>query len=282
MEGTGTTSQQSFGSWRWPFLLVALAATAVVSPMLFWGNASGHDFQFHLASWLDVAKQWRQGILYPRWAEWANWGYGEPRFVFYPPGSWILGAALGSVLSWSMVPGTFIWLTLVGGGLFMWRLAREWLSAPEAAAAALFFAVNPYNLLIIYYRSDFAELLAMAFFPLLVMTALRTVRGEGRGVTSLGIVFAVIWLCNAPAAVIATYSLGLLLAIGAISQRKIQPLLRGVSGMAIGFGLAAFYILPAAWEQRWVQIARVVSEELRPDWNFIFAKVGDPEFILFN
>ncbi len=52
--------------------------------------------------------------------------------------------------------------------------------------------------------------------------------------------------------------------------------------MAMGFGLAAFYILPAAVEQRWVQIAQVVSQNLRPEHNFIFAHGGDPDFILFN
>src|ERR1700720_4360019 len=100
-------------SWRVPLLLVILAASAVVTPMCFLGNASGHDFQFHLASWMDAAGQWREGIVYPRWAEWANWGFGEPRFVFYPPASWMIGAASGALLPWRMVPGVYIWLALV-------------------------------------------------------------------------------------------------------------------------------------------------------------------------
>ena len=250
--------------------------------MPFWGNASGHDFQFHMASWLDVAGQWREGIVYPRWAEWANWGYGEPRFIFYPPASWTLGAVLGLILPWPAAPGAFIWLTLVSGGMAMWRLAREWLSGREALAAAFFFAVNPYNLLIVYYRSDFAELLAIALFPLLILGAIRILTEGWRGVPLLSLTFAAIWLCNAPAAVIATYSLALLLFVGAISARTMRSLLAGGTAIVSGLGLAAFYIVPAAWEQRWVQIAQAVSEELQPQRNFIFAHVGDPEFILFN
>ncbi|MGC2282311.1 MAG: hypothetical protein WA603_20020 [Candidatus Acidiferrales bacterium] len=51
------------GSGRTAFLLVAIAATAVVAPMLLLSNASGHDLQFHVASWMEVANQWRQGII---------------------------------------------------------------------------------------------------------------------------------------------------------------------------------------------------------------------------
>jgi hypothetical protein len=269
-------------SSRAAFLVLAIVATSMVTPMFFLGNASGHDFEFHLASWLDAAVQWREGILFPRWAEWANWGFGEPRFVFYPPASWMAGAALGSVLPWRMAPGAFIWLALLLAGASMWRLAREWLPDNQATAAAVFFAVNPYHLVVVYYRSDFAELLASAMFPLLVWAALRVTREGWRPVPILAAVFAAIWLSNAPAAVISTYSLALMLFVGACVRRSVWPLVRGGTAMAAGFGLAAFYILPAAWEQRWVQIAQVVSENLHFDQNFIFTHANDPEFVLFN
>jgi hypothetical protein len=250
--------------------------------MFFLGNASGHDFQFHLASWLDVAGQWREGIMYPRWAEWANWGFGEPRFIFYPPGSWMLGAGLGTLLPWKMAPGAFIWLALIIAGLSMWRLARDWLSTRQALMAGVLFSVNPYHLVIVYYRSDFAELLASALFPLVVLGALRVVRDGWSRVPGLAVVFALIWLSNAPAGVIATYSLVLIFAVGSAMHRSLRPPLSGGAAMAGGFGLAAFYILPAAWEQRWVQISQVLSENLRPSRNFLFSHSNDPEFVLFN
>jgi len=266
----------------WTLLLVALAATAVVAPMFFLGDASGHDFEFHVASWMEVARQWHQGIVYPRWAEWANWGYGEPRFIFYPPASWLIGAALGSALSWGVAPTLYIWLTLTGGGMAMWRLAREWLSRGESMAAAVFFALNPYNLVIVYYRSDFAELLALALFPLLVFGVLRVGRDGWNGAPLLALLFAAVWLCNAPAGVIVTYSAGLLLVTSCAVQRKWTPLLCGGTAMICGFGLAAFYILPAAWEQRWVQITQAIAENLQVEQNFAFAHTSQPEFLFFN
>ncbi len=250
--------------------------------MWFLGNASGHDFQFHMASWLDVSGQWREGILYPRWAEWANFGFGEPRFVFYPPLSWLLGAALGVVLPWKLVPGIFIWIALVVGGLGMWRMAREWLTPPQAVTAALLYAVNPYHLIIVYYRSDFAELLASAIFPFLIWRVLRVMRDGWSGAPALAVTFSLAWLTNAPGAVIATYSLALILVVCAVYNRNYRPLVAGGVAMACGFGLAAFYILPAAFEQRWVQISQALVTLLEPKDNFLFTHSADPEFLLFN
>jgi hypothetical protein len=253
---------------------VVIAATVAIVPMLVLGTVSGHDFPFHLASWMDVARRWHHGTIYPQWAELANWGFGEPRFVFYPPGSWILGAALGSLLPWKIVPGLFVWLVLVGAGISMFLLAGESLSPREAILAAVLFAVNPYHLLLVYYRSDFAELLASALFPLLVWGVMRIAREGWRGVPMLAAVVAAVWLSNAPAAVIAVYSVVLLFVVAYATQRDRRLLLYGSAALAGGFGLAAFYILPAARERAWVQINQVLTDGFRPEQNFLFTRAS--------
>lgn len=278
-ESTGACKKPS---WKLPLLLVAVAALGVIVPFLFGGNASGHDIQFHLSSWIDVAGQWREGTFYPRWAEWANWGFGEPRFIFYPPLSWILGAALGLILPWKAAPGAFIWLALILAGMCMWRLAREWLPDAQADAAAVFFAVNPYTLAVVYYRSDFAELLGVALLPLLLWGALQMIRCNWRYIPHLALIFAAIWLSNAPEGVIATYSLTLVLLIATGRQRSLRPLVMGASALAMGFGLIAFYLLPAAWERSWVQISGALTTNLLPEHNFLFTHSSDAEFQLFN
>lgn len=266
----------------WTLAALAIVAAAIVSPFFFMGNASGHDFDFHAAAWLDVAAQWRLGVLFPRWAEWANWGHGEPRFIFYPPLSWILGAVLGLILPWNAVPGAFIWLAVVASGMAMRSFASRWLSPRGAFFAALFYAANPYVLLVVYHRSDFAELLALALSPLLANEVLRSETAAARTVPRLALVFAAIWLCNAPAGVLAAYSLCLLIVVVSIQRKSVLPLAVGASAIALGFLLAAFYIVPAAYEQSWVNIAQVVSSGLKPADNFLFTTIDDPDHNVFN
>ena len=127
------------------------AAFSAVAPFLRLGNASGHDFEFHIYSWLEVVNQWRQGILYPRWAEWAHYSYGEARFLFYPPASWTLGGILGAFLPWTIAPGAYIWIVLTLSGCSMFALARRWLDRRDAIFAAALYTVNPYYIVIIYW-----------------------------------------------------------------------------------------------------------------------------------
>jgi hypothetical protein len=68
----------------------------------------------------------------------------------------------------------------------------------------------------------------------------------------------------------------------AFSKKDVQPTLRGATGIALGLGLAAFYIAPAAYEQRWVNISGALAGGLTPRENFLFAVTTDAEHDAFN
>ncbi|HMH08744.1 MAG TPA: 6-pyruvoyl-tetrahydropterin synthase-related protein [Terriglobales bacterium] len=265
-----------------PILIVMLAAFAVLLPTFFLGIPSGHDFEFHLNSWMEVLRQWKQGILYPRWAALAHYGFGEARFVFYPPASWMLGAALGSFLPWKMVPGAYEWVALTLSGCSMFLLARRFLHRRDAIFVAALYAANPYHIVIVYWRSAFAELLAGALLPLLLLYVLRSEKEGRKTILPLGLIVAAAWITNVPSAVMVTYSLALLAVIGAILRRSPRILVIASEALLLGFALAAFYLVPAACEQKWVEIAQVLSPGVRPQDNFLFTFMDDQDHNRFN
>ncbi|HXP10743.1 MAG TPA: hypothetical protein VN828_19730, partial [Acidobacteriaceae bacterium] len=94
-------------------------------------------------------------------------------------------------------------------------------------------------------------------------------------VAPLGLSVAALWLTNSPAAVMGSYLLAIL-ALGMwILERRPWPALRATGGMALGLGLAAFYIVPAAYEQRWVQIGRAITPGMRVQDSFLFAHTAN-------
>src|ERR1700737_595242 len=275
-------------AWLFALLLSLATALVIISPFFWMGNASGHDFSFHVASWMDAAAQWRDGILLPRWADGANHGFGEPRFIFYPPIAWMLGAALGLVVPWIFVPAVLIVLTQALAGLCAFALGRR-LFPQGALACAVCYAANPYALLIVYMRSDFAEQLVLAFFPLLFWAAAEvsglldsSARSAQRSIVFLATMFAAVWLTNAPAGVVASYSLAVLFAWTAVARKSWRPLVHGAAGLALGFGVASFYLVPAAYEQSWVNISLALASGLQPSQNFLYRVIADAEPNTFN
>jgi hypothetical protein len=265
-----------------PLLAIASAAFAIEIPFLFFGTPSGHDVEFHLYSWLEVLSAWKHGVWLPRWAAMANFGYGEPRFIFYPPASWTLGAIISAVVPWRFGSPVYIWLALVLAGSSMFVLVRRWLPRTDAIFAAVLYAVNPYHLIIVYWRSAFAELLASCLVPLLFLFVLKAADGERRAWLAISLVLAGAWLTNAPAAVMIHYSLAPLILFFAWQRRSPKLLLVGAGAVLLGACLAAFYLVPAIYEQKWVNIGEAISVGSRPQDNFLFIHTTDRDHDAFN
>src|SRR5260370_23605983 len=106
----------------------------------------------------------------------------------------------------------------------MFLLARQWLERRDATYGAVLYAVNPYHLLIVYWRSAFAELLASSLLPLLLLLVLRSEERDRKAPVLLAMVLPAAWLINAPAALMRHYSLPLLILV-IQCQRRPPPVL---------------------------------------------------------
>jgi hypothetical protein len=252
-------------------VLIACTALLAVGTLVIRGNSCGHDFDFHLLSWMEVARAWHSGLAYPHWVQDANYGAGEPRLMFYPPASWLLGGLLGTMAGWHAAPVLFVLLALLGAGCSMYMLAREWAPPGASTLAACLYVANPYAMFVAYERTALGELLAGAWLPLVVLFALRS----RSSIALLGLSVAALWLTNSPAAVMGSYMLAVLSLGMWIAAGKAWPAWRALGGVALGLGLAAFYIVPAAFEQRWVQIGRAIIPGMRVEDSFLFAHTAN-------
>jgi hypothetical protein len=328
-----------------PLLVIPVATLLVLHPLLIHGPTCGQDLAFHVQSWLDAAHQLRHGTLYPYWDTTAAWNAGEPRYLFYPPLSWLLGAALTLIFPIALCPTIFIAIALLASGFTFHKLASEFTSPNAALIASTLYLANPYMLFTAFERSALGELLAAAWIPLLLLAILRprpTIR-------SIAIPLALLWLTNAPAAVIGSYTLALLATIrvlhslivpappsaqpdpispltpssrpdpehseGAMDRPLYSPRVdvpvkapatirypevstsglippqekrgfspRGIpfhlattylAGAILGLTLPAIYLLPAAYERRYIQTAMAILPNMRYQDNFLFTRTID-------
>ena len=136
------------------------------------------------------------------------------------------------------------------------------------------------------------NLLASCLVPLLLLFVLQAVDADQEesaqwrtrfgAMVPLGLVLAAAWLTNVPAAIMIHYSLALLIVFFAWQQRSPRLLVVGAGAVVLGACVAAFYLLPAIYEQRWIDIAQAVSAGSRPADSFLFIHTADADHDAFN
>jgi hypothetical protein len=229
--------------------------------------------------------------VYPHWSATANFGAGEPRFVFYPPLTWMVGAALGTVLPWAVVPVVLTFLLLAATGLATRALASQALDDAPATLAGCAALFSGYALFCAYERTAFGELTGGFWIPLLLLLILRNRNPEASlakraldGSTApLALVVAGAWLSNLPLGVMAAYLLAAVALATALLQKSWAPVVRASIAAALGIGLAAVYLFPASMEQGWIDIRQATDDPggmIETSW--LFARHADPALALHD
>jgi hypothetical protein len=277
---------------NWKSLAVIVAAAAIaIAPMLVRGAPCEGDFRFHLVSWLDAQRSVVMALWNPHWANSANLGAGEPRFMFYPPLNWILGATLGMVLPWSVVPVLMLFLLLASTGLANRALAREVMDegpATLAGCASIFFG---FALFTAYKRGAYGEMSGGLWVPLILLFLLRRRDPSGNtvgrafdgSVTPLALAIAGACLSNVPLAIMCLYLISALALVSSLLERSWFPALRAAIGTMLGLGVAGVYLIPAYAERGWINLRYVVTAPYyRVESGWLFEHNADPKLYVHD
>jgi len=239
----------------------------------FWG----HDTVWHLIR----AAQWHrgvtEGVLFPRFLHDVYWGHGGPVMIFYSPVPYVVTEffmllGTGPVRALELGFG----VGFVAGAAAMFLLARRPLGTAGAFVAAAAYTLAPYHLLDAWVRAAYAEHLALAVLPILLLAARSAVdRADGRGAAGLALATALIVLTHGLSAVFAlplAAAYGLWRLRSAASPGRGAALGRLATGLAVGLGLSAFYSAPAILERDSARVLEVFGAGFDPTRHLLWAR----------
>lgn len=229
-----------------------------------------HDMFLHYDQMTDFYRGLEAGRAYPRWEEDTNYGFGAPTMCFYPPGVYYLTSALYPLFrDWMRVLlATHLLMMLASAAAIYW-CARQVMSRWAAAVAMSVYVLAPYHLVDQYQRGAMAELLSFIWAPLMLGFAERLLSAQSAGapedrppsnswrdMAGFALSYAGFLWSHPPTAYQLTLALAASLPFLALlghGWRGIFGLIRiGVAG-AVGLGLSAAYLYPAAMEQDFIR-----------------------------
>lgn len=232
-----------------------LAARPLFEPRL----PHGADTLTHFYKLVQLDHLVRQGIFYTRWFPYKASGFGAPLFQYYAPLAYYVAEGFG-LLGWETLTALRLafGLTLVGGGLGMYLLARDALDEGSALVAAAAYVCGPYMLFNAFFRGGFTEQFALMLMPFVLWAFRRlAVTGQARYLAAGAIACAAVILShNLTALVFSPALLAYTIVLAKDCPRPPAGLKTGRNvlltlwaAMGFGLGVSAFFWLPAIVER---------------------------------
>ncbi len=264
---------------------VVLVGLAAAQPLLSGRLPWAADTLIHLYRLVELDHLLRQGYLFSRWAPDLAYGYGFPLFNFYAPLSYY-AAEIFRLLGMDFAPAllaTFVALVIVAG-LAMYAWAADVFGRRAAIFAAAAYVTAPYLLYNVYHRGALAEVLAMALMPAILWAVQRLVWGGARQFFILtALLYAALAFGHNITALLFTPVIVVYIAVQTMeyatrdtqhATRISYSVLRVALALALGLGLAAFFLVPMFLELSSVQIIQVFMPQ-GFDYHYNFVTLGE-------
>ncbi len=230
-----------------PWLLILLALLPLAD-LLHPGLPNGHDTRDHVARIANFYQNLEEGTIVPRWGGNLNWGYGHPVMMFlYPLPSYV--GSLFHAFGFSYVDSVKMVFAVayVASILAMYAWSSAVWGTGAGIAAAILYGFAPYRFVDLYVRGAIGEHVAF-IFPPLILLGLAKSRPLLVAAATAGLLLShnALSLMFLPLA--GLYALYL---YWFIAKKSFSFLLRSAAGVLLGFGMAAFFLLPALMEGKY-------------------------------
>src|ERR1700716_2485596 len=258
-------------------MIVAVVAIAALLPIMIFGIPNGADLPNHLRFALPFYESIQAGHFHPGWLAESNYGLGDPRFIFYPPGLYYLLSAsrmiTGQWFSASIL--VFLFLSVAGGlGAYFW--ARTIFSPAVAMWTGILYTLAPYRLNELYQASLLSEYAACSILPFAFAFVERVIRRKSvYDVIGLGAAYALLILTHLPITVIGSLALTAYALIRIERKFLLATLARLALGVTLGLAASSFFWTSMLAELSWI---KGNSAGLNPYYdyrlNFLFSSAA--------
>ncbi|MEO1123771.1 MAG: hypothetical protein AAFX95_06785 [Cyanobacteria bacterium J06639_16] len=233
--------------------LIILLALIINSRMLRYGVHGLGDIRWHMTWIQHFHAQLAEGILYPRWLAGTNYGYGSPTFVFYPPFAYYIGSFFKAIgLNIEQAITAAITLAISTSGLAFYIYGRSIWGKIPALFGAIAYMASPLVFILIH-GGVLAFTFGLTWIPLGLYLTDKASRESAGKVPFFLLVFC--WglfsLVHLPSLLLYTVAWTVYVLF---QVKPIKSTFKILLTAPLGWSLAAFYLIPNIFEQKFVSI----------------------------
>ena len=262
----------------------------IVSPFFRPGFFETHDGEWAIVRLAEMVREIKDWQIPPRWSDYLNHGYGYPLFSFTYPLPYYLGSLLRlfgleyvSIIKLLFASSVFL------SGITMFFLADQIAGRSGAILAWGFYLLSPYRMTDLYIRGSIGESLSFVFFPLIFYLSVLYAGNfhKLRLLVWLSLTLALLFLThNVMGLLFFPFWLSYLTLL--IRRKKLpfrQSILLILKPAVLAFSLAAFFIMPALLEKKFLVMSQVPLADKSANflsWQDVFPlpslNKGRPDF----
>lgn len=268
-------------SWIWIIIFSIALSFPVILPYFHAGYFPTHDGEWAVIRLADMFRTLRDFQIPARYSGELNFGYGYPLFNFVYPLPYYLGVFLHFLgLGFVDAIKTLFTASVLFSAFFMFLASRAlWKSTWAGIVSSILYIYFPYRMVDLYVRGSVGESLSFALFPLLFYLAIKLISkpsfllvgGIAVSVASLIMTHNIMVVLFMPVYIVFTASLIILR-----NKKAIKPF---AVSIILGFGLSAFFWLPAIFEKSNILLSQIpiadrnlyfvnLSQFIFPRWGY--------------